>query len=63
MVSVIQHTSTVLFTLFVQIHLFDIDIPGKQRFKESEVLSPGNKPLSFDTGGIAATNHELCMFL
>jgi omega-amidase len=24
-------------------HLFDIDIPGKIRFKESEVLSPGNK--------------------
>jgi omega-amidase len=25
-----------------KIHLFDIDIPGKQRFKESETLSPGN---------------------
>jgi omega-amidase len=24
-------------------HLFDIDIPGKITFKESEVLSPGNK--------------------
>lgn len=24
-------------------HLFDIDIPGKIRFKESEVLSPGNE--------------------
>ncbi|KAB8229792.1 carbon-nitrogen hydrolase [Aspergillus alliaceus] len=24
-------------------HLFDIDIPGKIRFKESEVLSPGNQ--------------------
>ncbi|KAL2216109.1 carbon-nitrogen hydrolase [Thermoascus aurantiacus ATCC 26904] len=24
-------------------HLFDIDIPGKIRFKESEVLSPGDK--------------------
>jgi omega-amidase len=24
-------------------HLFDIDIPGKIKFKESEVLSPGNK--------------------
>ena len=23
-------------------HLFDIDIPGKIRFKESETLSPGN---------------------
>lgn len=26
-----------------KIHLFDIDIPGKITFKESEVLSPGNK--------------------
>lgn len=24
-------------------HMFDIDIPGKIQFKESEVLSPGNK--------------------
>lgn len=34
----------------LQVHLFDIDIPGKQYFKESDVLSPGNKLLSFDTG-------------
>ncbi|TAQ88100.1 hypothetical protein B7494_g3556 [Chlorociboria aeruginascens] len=26
-----------------KIHLFDIDIPGKITFRESEVLSPGNK--------------------
>ncbi|PSN66686.1 carbon-nitrogen hydrolase [Corynespora cassiicola Philippines] len=26
-----------------KVHLFDIDIPGKIRFKESEVLTPGNK--------------------
>lgn len=26
-----------------KVHLFDIDIPGKIRFKESDVLSPGNK--------------------
>ena len=26
-----------------KVHLFDIDIPGKVTFKESEVLSPGNK--------------------
>ncbi|KAF2668851.1 carbon-nitrogen hydrolase [Microthyrium microscopicum] len=25
-----------------KVHLFDIDIPGKIKFKESEVLSPGN---------------------
>lgn len=29
-------------------HLFDIDIPGKIRFKESEVLSPGNKVTILD---------------
>lgn len=26
-----------------KVHLFDIDIPGKIRFKESDALSPGNK--------------------
>lgn len=26
-----------------KVHLFDIDIPGKITFRESEVLSPGNK--------------------
>ncbi|KAL8985137.1 MAG: hypothetical protein Q9205_001075 [Flavoplaca limonia] len=26
-----------------KVHLFDIDIPGKITFKESEILSPGNK--------------------
>src|ERR1700759_4823319 len=25
-----------------KVHLFDIDIPGKIKFRESEVLSPGN---------------------
>lgn len=34
----------------LQVHLFDIDIPGKQSFKESDVLSPGNNLLSYDTG-------------
>ncbi|RKP09238.1 omega-amidase NIT2 [Thamnocephalis sphaerospora] len=32
-----------------KIHLFDIDIPGKIRFQESEVLSPGNSLTHFDT--------------
>ena len=31
-----------------KIHLFDIDIPGKIKFKESDVLSPGNKVTIFD---------------
>ncbi|XP_077861747.1 omega-amidase NIT2-like [Saccoglossus kowalevskii] len=33
-----------------KIHLFDIDIPGKFKFKESDALSPGNTLTVFDTG-------------
>ncbi|XP_061194410.1 omega-amidase NIT2-like [Saccostrea echinata] len=32
-----------------KIHLFDIDVPGKIRFQESETLSPGNSFTMFDT--------------
>ncbi|KAF2107603.1 carbon-nitrogen hydrolase [Lophiotrema nucula] len=32
-----------LVAMHRKVHLFDIDIPGKIRFKESEVLTPGNK--------------------
>jgi len=32
-----------------KVHLFDIDIPGKITFKESEYLIPGNKIITFDT--------------
>lgn len=32
-----------------KVHLFDIDIPGKISFKESEILSPGNSFTSFET--------------
>jgi omega-amidase len=31
-----------------KVHLFDIDIPGKITFRESEVLSPGNKVTILD---------------
>ncbi|KAI5310578.1 Omega-amidase nit3 [Ascosphaera atra] len=31
-----------------KVHLFDIDIPGKITFKESEVLTPGNKVTLID---------------
>jgi len=40
-----------------KLHLFDIDIPGKITFKESETLSPGEAPTVFDLsehGGPAA---------
>ncbi|KAH0624995.1 hypothetical protein JD844_032979 [Phrynosoma platyrhinos] len=32
-----------------KLHLFDIDVPGKIRFQESETLCPGNKFSLFDT--------------
>ena len=34
---------------FRKVHLFDIDIPGKITFKESEYLIPGDKIVTFDT--------------
>lgn len=33
---------------FRKIHLFDIDIPGKITFKESDALAPGNELFTFD---------------
>ncbi len=33
---------------FRKMHLFDIDIPGKIRFMESEVLTAGNETLAFE---------------
>lgn len=33
----------------MQLHLFDIDVPGKITFQESETLSPGDSFSSFDT--------------
>lgn len=33
-----------------KVHLFDIDIPGKIKFKESEVLTAGSSLTHFDTG-------------
>lgn len=41
--SLIFNTKGKLLATHRKVHLFDIDIPGKIRFKESEVLSPGNK--------------------
>jgi omega-amidase len=32
-----------------KVHLFDIDVPGKITFKESDSLSPGNSPTIVDT--------------
>jgi len=35
-----------------KIHLFDIDVPGKIRFQESEVLTAGDTPTMFSVGNI-----------
>ncbi len=41
-------------------HLFDIDIPGKITFKESEVLSPGNKVTMVDLPGYGKIAIAIC---
>ena len=41
-------------------HLFDIDIPGKIRFKESEVLSPGNKVTIVDLPDYGKIGLAIC---
>lgn len=54
--------NTIFFFLFFflfQVHLFDIDVPGKIRFQESEVLSPGNQLTMMDT----CKNTSLRLFL
>ncbi|KAH7108161.1 carbon-nitrogen hydrolase [Auriculariales sp. MPI-PUGE-AT-0066] len=51
----LYNTSTVydpqgsLVALHRKVHLFDIDIPGKITFKESETLSAGSTPTTFET--------------
>ena len=35
---------------YCKMHLFDIDVPGKITFKESETLTGGNELATFDTG-------------
>ena len=41
-------------------HLFDIDIPGKITFKESDVLSPGNKVTLFDIPEYGKVGLAIC---
>ncbi|KAJ9156062.1 Carbon-nitrogen hydrolase [Pleurostoma richardsiae] len=43
-----------------KVHLFDIDIPGKIRFKESEVLSPGNKVTVVDLPDYGRIGVAIC---
>lgn len=41
-------------------HLFDIDIPGKVTFRESDVLSPGNKVTLVDLPGYGRIAVAIC---
>lgn len=41
-------------------HLFDIDIPGKVTFRESDVLSPGNKVTLVDLPGYGRIAIAIC---
>lgn len=43
-----------------KVHLFDIDIPGKISFHESEVLSPGNKVTIVDIPGYGKVGVAIC---
>ena len=47
----LQHDLIYMY-IYTQLHLFDIDVPGKIKFTESEVLSPGQTPQTFDTGTV-----------
>lgn len=43
-----------LLAKYRKMHLFDIDIPGKITFKESEILHPGSELATFNINGIKA---------
>lgn len=43
-----------------KIHLFDIDVPGKIRFKESDILSPGNSETLFELEGYGKVGLGIC---
>ncbi|KAI8959849.1 carbon-nitrogen hydrolase [Daldinia sp. FL1419] len=43
-----------------KVHLFDIDIPGKITFRESEVLFPGNKITLVDLPGYGSIAVAIC---
>lgn len=46
-----------------QIHLFDIDIPGKMTFMESKTLTAGQSPTIVDTGLIViCMMHSSCLY-
>jgi omega-amidase len=49
-----------LLAIHRKVHLFDIDIPGKIKFKESDVLSPGNKVTIVDLPEYGKVGIAIC---
>ena len=45
-----------------KMHLFDIDVPGKITFKESETLTGGSELATFDTG-VCVCVHTCCVYV
>lgn len=43
-----------------KVHLFDIDVPGKIRFKESDILSPGDHATSFQLDSYGRVGVGIC---
>jgi omega-amidase len=43
-----------------KVHLFDIDVPGKIRFQESEILTGGDKATVFDLEGYGTVGLAIC---
>ena len=43
-----------------KMHLFDINVPGKQVFRESDVLSPGKEITTFDTTCFGRIGVAIC---
>ncbi|CAN6645357.1 omega-amidase Nit3p [Trichomonascus vanleenenianus] len=43
-----------------KVHLFDIDVPGKIRFKESEILTGGDKATVFNVDGFGTVGLGIC---
>ena len=58
--SLVFDTQGKLLATHRKVHLFDIDIPGKITFKESEVLSPGDKVTLVHLPGYGTIGLAIC---
>ena len=55
-----HHQTSNTLKYILQMHLFDINIPGKIKFQESETLSPGNQLTSFQFGEFCQVGVGIC---